>query len=148
MTATATVSAPLLVLNLLAAAVWVGSLAALAVVTRTARQVLDPPAQLAFFRALGRRYALVGGGALAVALATGAALVSGERWTAELTTLVALTVALVLATAAGVRQARRVNRLRARQAEWSRAARTAGLLRAAIAAFTLAIVIDVALYLS
>lgn len=142
------VSAPLLILNLLAAAVWIGSLAALAVVTRTARQVLDPPAQVAFFRALGRRYAVVGGAALALAIATGGALIEGERWTAELTTLIVLTAALVLATGAGVGQARRVNRLRARQAEWGRAARTAGLLRATIAAITLAIVIDVALYLS
>lgn len=148
MSTTAAVNAPLLVINLLAAAVWVGSLAALAVVARTARQVLDPPAQVTFFRALGRRYGVVGGAALALAIATGAALISGERWTAELTTLVALTAALVLATAAGVRQARRVNRLRARQAEWTRAARTAGLLRAAIAAITLAMVIDVALYLT
>lgn len=148
MTTTATASAPLLVLNLLAGAVWVGSLVALAVVTRTARRVLDPPVQVAFFRALGRRYALVGLSALVLAIATGGALVSGERWTASLTVLVALTAGLVVATLLGMRQARRVNRLRARQAEWSRSARTAGLLRAAIAVLTLAIVIDVALYLS
>ncbi len=148
MTTTATVSAPLLVLNLLAGAVWVGSLVALALVTGTARRVLDPPAQVAFFRALGRRYALVGVSALVLAIATGGALVSGEHWTASLTVLVALTAGLVVATFFGMRQARRVNRLRARQGEWSRPARTAGLLRAAIAALTLAIVIDVALYLS
>jgi len=68
------VTAPLLVLNLLAGAVWVGSLAALPVVARTARQTLEPQMQVTFFRALGRRYGVVGGGALVLAIATGAAL--------------------------------------------------------------------------
>jgi putative copper export protein len=150
MTATA-VSAPLLAVNLLAGAVWVGSLAALTVVTRTARQTLEPQAQVTFFRALGRRYGIVGTGALAVAIATGAGLLSDQRWTGQLTALAALTAALVLVTALGMRQARRVNRLRARRddtAAAERAARRAGLLRAAIALLTLAIVIDVALYLT
>jgi hypothetical protein len=142
------VSAPLLVLNLLAGAVWVGSLAALAVVARTARQTLEPQSQVAFFRALGRRYAIVGGGALVLAMATGAALLSDERWTAAVTVLVGLTAALILTTALGMRQARRVNRLRARGSEATEPARRAGILRAAIAALTLAIVIDIALYVS
>jgi len=143
------VTAPLLVLNLLAGAVWVGSLAALAVVTRTARQTLEPQTQVAFFRALGRRYGVVGTGALVLAIATGAGLLSGRRWSASLTVLVALTAALVLATALGMRQARRVNRLRQRgAAALPQQARRAGLLRAAIAVLTLAIVVDVALYLT
>lgn len=142
-------TAPLLVLNLLAGAVWVGSLAALAVVTRTARQVLEPQTQAAFFRALGRRYGIVGTGALVLAIATGGALLSDQRWTATLTVLVVLTAALLLATALGMKQARRVNRLRERgAATLAEQARRAGMLRAAIAALTLAIVVDVALYLT
>jgi hypothetical protein len=143
------VTAPLLVLNLLAGAVWVGSLAALPVVARTARQTLEPQMQVTFFRALGRRYGVVGGGALVLAIATGAALLRDQRWTASLTVLVVLTAALVLTTALGVRQARRVNRLRERgAATLSQQARRAGMLRATIAALTLAIVVDVALYLA
>jgi hypothetical protein len=147
MTATA-VSAPLLAVNLLAGAVWVGSLAALTVVTRTARQTLEPPAQVAFFRALGRRYAIVGTGALAIAIATGAALLSDQHWTGQLTTLAALTGTLVLVTGLGMRQARRVNTLRARGTATPRQSRRAGLLRAAIALLTLAIVVEIAVYLA
>jgi hypothetical protein len=147
MTATA-VSAPLLAVNLLAGAVWVGSLAALTVVTRTARQTLEPPVQVAFFRALGRRYAIVGTGALAIAIATGAALLSDQHWTGQLTTLAALTGTLVLVTGLGMRQARRVNTLRARGTATPRQSRRAGLLRAAIALLTLAIVVEIAVYLA
>jgi hypothetical protein len=147
MTATA-VSAPLLAVNLLAGAVWIGSLAALTVVTRTARQTLEPPAQVAFFRALGRRYAIVGTAALAIAIATGAALLSDQHWTGQLTTLAALTGTLVLVTGLGMRQARRVNTLRARGTATPRQSRRAGLLRAAIALLTLAIVVEIAVYLA
>jgi hypothetical protein len=147
MTATA-VSAPLLAVNVLAGAVWIGSLAALTVVTRTARQTLEPPAQVAFFRALGRRYAIVGTGALAIAIATGAALLSDQHWTGQLTTLAALTGTLVLVTGLGMRQARRVNTLRARGTATPRQSRRAGLLRAAIALLTLAIVVEIAVYLA
>jgi hypothetical protein len=150
------VSAPLLVLNLLAGAVWVGSLAALAVVTRAAQEVLDPRTRVSFFRAVGRRYGVVGGGALAMAIATGAALLGGEEWSGALTTLVALTAALVLATILGVAQARHVNRLRQSQhadgavpdGAIARHAVRAHALRAGIALLTLAIVIDVAVYVS
>jgi uncharacterized membrane protein len=151
-------SAPLLTLNLLAAAVWVGSLAALTVVTRAARDTLEPRAQLAFFRALGRRYGIVGGGALVVAVGTGALLLRDQDWTGSLTVLAALTAALVLATGLGVAQARRVNRLRERQYRdpappggagvLTRHAARARILRATIAIITLAIVIDTAIYIS
>jgi putative copper export protein len=156
--APAAISAPLLTLNLLAAAVWVGGLVALVVVARVARATLDPRAQLAFFRMLGRRYGMVGGAALLVAIVTGALLLRDEDWTGSLTVLAALTAALVLATALGVAQARWVNRLRERQYREpadpggdgviARQAARAGILRAAIAAITLAIVLDVAVYVS
>lgn len=156
--APAAVSAPLLTLNLLAAAVWVGGLVALTVVTGVARATLDPRARLAFFRMLGRRYGMVGGGALLVAIATGALLLRDQDWTSSLTVLAALTAALVLATVLGVAQARWVNRLResryrertdpAGDGAIARQAARAGILRAAIAAITLAIVIDVAVYVS
>lgn len=154
----ATVSAPLLTVNLLAAAVWVGSLAALAVVTRAADETLDPKTRVAFFRALGRRYGKVGGLALAIAIGTGAGLVVGQPWTPSLTVLAALTSALVVATVLGVAQARGVNRLREQLhlggtrmhdgSSVTRRARRARLLRAAIALLTVAAVADVAVYLA
>jgi hypothetical protein len=103
---------------------------------------------VAFFRALGRRYAIVGTGALAIAIATGAALLSDQHWTGQLTTLAALTGTLVLVTGLGMRQARRVNTLRARGTATPRQSRRAGLLRAAIALLTLAIVVEIAVYLA
>jgi hypothetical protein len=151
-------SAPLLTLNLLAAAVWVGSLAALAVVTRAARETLEPRMRVAFFRALGRRYRFVGGGSLVLAIGTGWALLADGEWTGTLSVLAALTAALMLTTIAGMAQARRVNRLRERQ--WSDPAATpdagaitrhaarAAALRGAIALITLAIVIVTATYVS
>lgn len=46
--------------DLVAASIWVGSLVCLAVVTAAARRVLDAPSQVTLFRAVGRRYGLVG----------------------------------------------------------------------------------------
>jgi hypothetical protein len=106
----AAISAPMLTVNLLAAAVGVGNLAALAVVTRAADETLDPRTRVAFFRALGRRYGKVGGLSLAIAVGTGAGLVAGQPWTASLTVLVPHLGATVL----GVAEARRVNRRRGR----------------------------------
>ena len=152
------VSAPLLTVNLLAAAVWVGSLAALAVVTRVARKTLEPQTRVAFFRALGRRYGVVGGGALVIAIGTGAILLRDQDWTGALTVLTVLTAALVLATLLGIAQARHVNRLRASlhrdgaaavdAGAIARHAMRAGILRAGIALLTLATVIQVAVYVS
>lgn len=53
-------STPLVAVELVAASIWVGSLVCLAVVTAAARRVLDTPSQVALFRAVGRRYGLVG----------------------------------------------------------------------------------------
>lgn len=154
----ATISAPLLTVNLLAAAVWVGSLAALAVATRAADETLDPKTRVAFFRALGRRYGKVGGLALTIAIGTGAGLVAGQPWTTSLTVLAALISALVVTTVVAVAQARRVNQLRGQLHlgrtrmhdgnSVTRHARRARLLRAAIALLTVAAVADVAVYLT
>jgi putative copper export protein len=50
-----TASVPVVALEILSASVWIGSLACLAVVAQAAREVLEAPAQVAFFRAVGRR---------------------------------------------------------------------------------------------
>jgi len=99
---------------LLGTCVWVGGFVAILVVVRVARQQLDGSAQVAFFRAFGRRYVRVGAPALVLGLGAGAVLLADRRWDATSMAAVLVSVVLVLATAAGVAQARGMTRLRAR----------------------------------
>jgi uncharacterized membrane protein len=100
--------------HLLAACVWVGGFVAIAVVARVARRELEAPAGVAFFRSLGRSYGRVGVSALAVAVLTGAALFAQRGWDQAAGAAALLALALILSTAAGVAQARRMTRLRQR----------------------------------
>jgi hypothetical protein len=68
---------------------------------------------VAFFRALGRSYLLVGAPALALAIGTGAGLASDHPWDGLLVATVVAAAALVVSLAVGVAQARRMTRLRA-----------------------------------
>ena len=147
-----TTSAPVVAVEILAASVWIGSLVCLAVVSQVARTVLEGPAQVAFFRAVGRRYAFVGTGSLLVAIGLGLAMAwPPATWSATIDTAVALSGLLVLATAAGMAQARMMGALRRRAiaSPDDRAARTsvrrgrrlATSLRLLMAADTLAIVV-------
>ena len=139
----------LLFLHLLAVSVWVGGFVTIAVVTRVVRRELPMPAQVAFFRLLGRGYAIVGGLALGVALSTGGALLSRRGWDTWSAVAVLLALALVLATGAGVVQARGMARLRQRAAREpqdpvltahvERNARRALVLRGLIGALTVAL---------
>ena len=132
-----------------AAAVWVGGLVAIFVVARVAQRTLQPPERVAFFRGLGRAYGPAGGTALAVALGCGAALLDGHAWDGTLIAATVLAAFLVGVTTAGVVQARRMTRIRQaalRQpgnaklaASVRRGAVSAAVLRAAIAAFSLAL---------
>jgi uncharacterized membrane protein len=131
----------------LATAIWVGGLVAIFVVARVAQATLEPADRVAFFRGLGRSYGLVGGVALTMALASGAVLASAYRWGGFLTASTAVAAGLVIATVAGVAQARRMTRLRQHAlrapgspeltAKVRRGARNAAVLRAAIAALSL-----------
>ena len=134
---------------LLATSVWIGGFVAIAIVARVARHELDLPTRIAFFRRLGRRYLVVGGGSLAVALGSGGSLLALGDWTPTKTVAAALGIALALATVVGVIQARELTRMRRRnllrsretaaaEAERSAAARAA-LLRASIGALTFAL---------
>ena len=140
-------AASLTAVLVLATAVWVGGLVAIFVVARVAHATLGTAERVAFFRGLGRAYGLVGGSALAVALASGAVLASRYRWDGQLTASTVVAAGLVAVTAAGVVQARRMTRLRqdalrdpgsAELAEKvRRGGRNAAVLRAAIAALSL-----------
>ena len=135
----------------LATAVWIGGLVAIFVAARVAHATLGAAEWVTFFRGLGRAYGPVGGVALAVALASGAVLASARDWNGQLTASAAVAAALVAVTAAGVVQARRMTRLRQDAlrapgrpeltARVRRSARSAAVLRAAIAALSLALLV-------
>ena len=144
--------APVVAVEILSASVWIGSLVCLAVVSQVARKVLEGPTQVAFFRAVGRRYAIVGTGSLLVAIGDGLAMAwPPATWTATIDAAVALAGLLVLATAAGMAQARIMGALRRRaiaspddraaQASVRRGRLLATSLRLLMAADTFAIVV-------
>lgn len=145
-----TLRATLLGIFALAAAIWVGGFVAIGVVARVAVRTLPPDRRVAFFRGLGRSYGVVGGTALLVALGTGAALLSDRAWSTTLTVATAVAAGLVLATAAGVVQARRMTRLRRARlqepdnpqlaARIRTGARNATLLRATIGLLSLTLI--------
>jgi len=78
-------------------------------------QLLQIPARsgIRLFRRFGRAFGTVTTAALALAYGAGAALLWGRRWDGLLIATVAVAAVLVLATAIGVMQARRLGRLRA-----------------------------------
>ena len=117
MLTTAAASVPLVAIGLLGLSVWAGGLVAIFVVARTAARTLDAPRRVEFFRALGRTYAVVGNTALVLTLACGALLLRAHPWTAAQVSAAAVAGALLLATLAGILQARAMTRLRQRALE-------------------------------
>lgn len=99
-------------LLILATSVWVGGYVAIAVVARVATATMDPSTRVRFFKALGRTYGIVGTVALAVAYGCGAALLFGRPWSVLLVVAVLVATALAATTGYGVRQARKMGRLR------------------------------------
>lgn len=145
-------STPLVAVELIAASIWVGSLVCLAVVANVARKVLEDRSRVMFFRAVGRRYGLLGTGSLLVAIGAGLALAwPPSSWSAAMDAAVVLAGALVLASAAGMVQAHHMTGLRQRAAAGSddhgvadavrRGRMLAGALRGLMALLTLAIVV-------
>ncbi|HWC08824.1 MAG TPA: hypothetical protein VG458_07205 [Solirubrobacterales bacterium] len=141
---------PLIALEALSAAIWVGGLVAIFVVARAASRTLGPRERVAFFRTLGRSYGVVGSVSLLVALTCGALLLRGHPWDGLLIAAASVAGALVLATATGIAQARAMTRLRHRsmaepseaiEAQVRRGAILAGALRGTIALLTLALVV-------
>ena len=103
------------VLAILSSCVWMGSLVCLAVVTSAARSVRDGAAQVALFRTVGRRYTVVGTVSLLVAAGAGLQLAwPPSTWSSVIDTAVGLVGLLVLATTAGMVQARARTGLRRR----------------------------------
>jgi uncharacterized membrane protein len=141
----------LVFLNILAAMIWTGGMLAIAVATTAARGTLSATEQVRFFRALGRRYSVLSGGALATFAVSGLALAGTPGdWTAAQATVAGLTVLTATLTAVGVINARAVQRVRARAliepddvvlvARLRALRRSAAVLRASIAIVTLSAV--------
>src|SRR5688500_8904634 len=105
-------SVGLLFVHLLAVCGWLGGFVAIAVGPRIARRGLSVGAPVGFLRPFGRRYGIVGGLALGVALLIGSGLLSQRRWDEWAVVAVVLALALVVATEAGVAPARGMTRLR------------------------------------
>jgi len=147
----AAASAPLIAIHALAASIWVGGLVAIFIVTRAASSTLQPAQRVEFFRALGRSYGIVGTLALLVALATGAILLDDRPWDGLMVAAAIVAGALLIATAAGMAQARAMTRLRRRAVAQvdgepldprvRKGAIVATILRACIGALTLALVV-------
>ena len=141
-------SVPLVTVELVAASIWVGGLVAIFVVARAASATLAPTERIAFFRALGRTYGIVGSLALLVALAVGAILLDDHPWDGLLVAAAIVAGALLLALVAGMAQARAMTRLRRRalaapelDGRVRRGATLAGALRGTIGVLTLALVV-------
>jgi hypothetical protein len=141
-------STSLVAVELVASSIWVGGLVAIFVVARAASTTLAPADRIAFFRALGPAYAIVGSVALLVAFAVGAILLDDHPWDGLLIVTAIVAAALLLALATGMAQARAMTRLRRRALEAPelggqvrRGAALAGALRGTIGVLTLALVV-------
>jgi general stress protein CsbA len=145
----------LITVELIAASIWIGSLLCLALVARVAAKVLDPPARVALFRGIGQLYRVVGTSALVASIAAGAALAgSPSEWSVTIDVVAVLAGVLVVLTAVGMAQARRMTVVRRHAivlpddetavVAVRRGAATAGVLRGLMATVTLAIVVLVA----
>jgi len=139
-------------IEMIAVSIWVGSLVCLALVAKVAREELDEPSRVALFRRIGRLYGVIGTGSLVVAIGAGVAIAwpLSDVGSAGVAVLL-LTGVLVLLTAAGMMQARRMTLRRRRAIERpddELAARTvrrgaafAGALRGSMALLTLVILL-------
>ena len=116
-------------LHLIGAAVWAGGMVMLGLAVGAARRTVEEPERIALFRSLGRRFAVAGGIAMLVLIATGTDMASdrlgswgdladtgyGERLLAKLI-VVAVVIALTLFHS--LVQGPALSRLRAEAVEW------------------------------
>jgi len=142
----------LIAVGILGASIWVGSLVCLAIVAAAAREALDGQSRVALFRRVGRLYGVVGTGSLLAAIGVGLTLAwPPSQMDGTVVAVFVLAALLVLATIAGMAQARRMTVHRQRrlaapgdQAAADRVRRGAGVagaLRGSLALITIAIVL-------
>lgn len=146
-----TVQTLLVAVLILATSVWLGGYVAIAVVARTTTSTLPAANRVVFFRTLGRRFLPVGGTALVLAYACGAALITMADWSPAAWAALAVAVLLVVVLAVAVRQARALTRMRAAalseeagqslQRRFSRRAKAANGLRGLIGLLSVVLVV-------
>lgn len=143
------------VVEILAASIWIGGMVCLALVAHVARHVVGERSRTALMRTLGARYAVIGTSSLLTSLVVGIAL-AWPRGAHQLVLNVALvaTIVLVGVTYAAMGQARAVGRWRRAagdepsgdrsHVELERRLRRGTQLRGAMAVLTLTTVVLVA----
>lgn len=105
----------LVTVAMLAGSTWVGSLLCLAIVTRAARQTLDRQSQVALFQVVGKQYGAVGTTALLTAVVAGVVLAwPPASWSPTMVAAAVVSGSLVVVTAIGMSQARKMTKLRRR----------------------------------
>ncbi len=120
----------LIAVELIAASIWTGGMVCITVVFRTARRVLDQPAQAKLFRSVGRRYGVIGTTSLVVAVVAGVGLSwPPTSWSDTITVTFVLAALLIVTTVVGMKQARFMSSLRRELAGGSRSATTVEALR-------------------
>lgn len=129
---------------------WVGGFVTVFVVSRSSKAALGTTERVALFRSLGRRYAVVAAVAMALIVVPAAVLSVVEPSGSVIATFV-VAVALIATSIPAIAQARRMGRIRrealaapddsAKAAAVSRGSRSAAMLRTALGAGSLALVV-------
>ena len=118
------------------AGVWVGGLLTVIIVSASSRKMIAAADRVALFRDFGRRFAVFMGVTALVVVAPALVLASTESGPLTMTVLL-LALGLLVGTAVGILQARRMSGLRTASTDPASAADTGRLRRNATAAATL-----------
>jgi uncharacterized membrane protein len=135
-------------LLILGGALWLGGFVAIVIFSRSTKKALTTPQRVAVFRELGRRYVIVASVAFALVVIPGGVLLASRRADGYTLAVLIIALLLVVVTVVGIRQARRMTRLRraaiaepdaADAAALQRGTRVASVLRASIGVCSLAL---------
>jgi uncharacterized membrane protein len=135
-------------LLILGGALWLGGFVAIVIFSRSTKKALTTPQRVAVFRELGRRYVIVASVAFALVVIPGGVLLASRPADGYTLAVLIIALLLVVVTVVGIRQARRMTRMRraaiaepdaADAAALQRGTRVASALRASIGACSFAL---------
>jgi uncharacterized membrane protein len=135
-------------LLILGGALWLGGFVAIVIFSRSTKKALTTPQRVAVFRELGRRYVIVASVAFALVVIPGGVLLAFRPADGYTLAVLIIALLLVVVTVVGIRQARRMTRMRraaiaepdaADAAALQRGTRVASVLRASIGVCSLAL---------
>jgi uncharacterized membrane protein len=135
-------------LLILGGALWLGGFVAIVIFSRSTKKALTTPQRVAVFRELGRRYVIVASVAFALVVIPGGVLLASRPADGYTLAVLIIALLLVVVTVVGIRQARRMTRMRraaivepdaADAAALQRGTRVASVLRASIGVCSLAL---------